>query len=254
MATEAVWQADSALVSRLEPSANHNERAGGAGPDMLVLHYTGMRDAASALARLRDPAAEVSAHYLVDEDGTLVQLVPEARRAWHAGLSRWKGRDDVNSRSIGIEIVNPGHEHGYRAFPSEQIATVVQLCRDCVDRWSIAGDQVVAHSDVAPARKEDPGEFFPWNQLWAAGVGHFVAPVEMRSGRFLLRGDAGPPVAAWQEMLASYGYPCDINGTFDDTTHFCTLAFQRHFRQAKVDGCADASTVATLHRLLATRP
>jgi N-acetylmuramoyl-L-alanine amidase len=252
--TAEVWPADSALVSRVEPSPNHNERAGGIAPDMLVLHYTGMRDGASALARLRDPAAAVSSHYLVEEDGSLIQMVPEARRAWHAGVSRWQGQGDLNSRSIGIEIVNPGHEHGYRPFPPEQIATVVKLCRECVERWSIVGDRVVGHSDIAPSRKEDPGEFFPWDQLSAAGVGHLVTPVEIRSGRFLTRGDVGPPVAAWQQMLASYGYDCEATGTFDDATHFATLAFQRHHRPRKLDGCADTSTVATLHRLLLTRP
>jgi N-acetylmuramoyl-L-alanine amidase len=141
------------------PSPNHDERK--LGVDLLLLHYTGMKTAADARARLIDPAAKVSSHYLVDEDGGIAQLVPEARRAWHAGLSSWKSVTDINSCSVGIEIVNPGHEFGYRDFPEAQIEAVIALCRDIVARHSIPARRVLAHSDVAPARKEDPGERFP---------------------------------------------------------------------------------------------
>ncbi|MBB3999343.1 peptidoglycan recognition protein family protein [Aureimonas pseudogalii] len=238
------------LVDRILASPNQGERVGVERPDMLVLHYTGMVSAAAALERLTDPAAEVSAHYVVDEDGSVVQLVPEARRAWHAGVSNWAGHGDVNSRSIGIEIVNPGHEHGYRPFPPEQIASVVRLCRDCVDRWQIPAANIVAHSDIAPARKEDPGELFPWDQLFRAGVGRWVPPSNLRSGRFLSQGDRGEPVAAYQSMLGMVGYTIDVDGLFTAHTRLATIAFQRRFRPSRIDGVADAATVATLHALL----
>src|SRR6201996_9284934 len=129
---------------------------------MAVLHYTGMRTVAEALARLRDPDAKVSAHYLVDEDGTILRLVPEARRAWHAGKSFWKGESDVNAVSVGIEIVNPGHEWGYRAFPDAQIEATIELVADIRTRWDVPDGRILGHSDVAPERKTDPGELFPW--------------------------------------------------------------------------------------------
>src|SRR6478609_2257523 len=138
---------------------------------MLVLHYTGMKTASEALARLCDPAAKVSAHYTVDEDGTVYVHVPENRRAWHAGVSHWAGVDNVNARSIGIELVNPGHEFGYRAFPEAQIASLITLCHGILSRHAIPAARVLGHSDVAPARKEDPGELFPWGELALAGIG-----------------------------------------------------------------------------------
>ena len=245
---------DSPLVSRVVPSPNHNERVNGERPEILLLHYTGMRSGQAALERLTDPAAEVSSHYLVEENGEIVQLVPEARRAWHAGAGSWRGRGDVNSRSIGIEIVNPGHEHGYRPFPDAQIAAVIELCRECVDRWQILPQSVLAHSDIAPARKEDPGELFPWDQLFSAGVGHWSVPQTVSSGRFLSEGDRGQPVEAWQALLAAYGYPIEIDGIFGKETRLVTLGFQRHFRPGKLDGVADVATISTLHRLLVTQP
>jgi N-acetylmuramoyl-L-alanine amidase len=139
------------------PSPNFDVRQ--APPDMLVLHYTGMRTGEEAIARLRDPAAErrVSAHYVVEEDGRVFRLVPEERRAWHAGVSFWRGQRDVNGASIGIEIVNPGHEFGYRPFPEAQVAAVVALITDVRSRWTIDDGRIVGHADVAPDRKEDPG-------------------------------------------------------------------------------------------------
>ena len=148
------------------PSPNHDDR-GGAAIDMLVLHYTGMKTAEAALERLCDPAAKVSAHYTIDEDGTVYAHVPEARRAWHAGVSFWAGATDINSRSIGIELVNPGHEFGYRDFPDAQIAALITLCHGILLRHPIPSARVLGHSDVAPARKEDPGELFPWERLAA---------------------------------------------------------------------------------------
>ena len=165
-----------------------------------------------------------------------------------------KARDDINSRSIGIEIVNPGHEFGYRDFPDMQIEAVIELCRDCGERWQIPSCNVLAHSDIAPLRKEDPGEKFPWRQLHDAGVGHWVMAEPIGSGRYFQQGDMGEPVEALQSMLALYGYAIEITGEYDELTTSVVTAFQRHFRQQKVDGVADHSTLATLHRLLSNLP
>ena len=234
------------------PSPNFDERA--LPISMIVLHYTGMPDAEGALDRLTSPDAGVSAHYLVDEDGTIYQLVDEEKRAWHAGKSRWRGVKDVNSASIGIEIVNPGHEHGYRDFPDEQIEAVVHLCFDIVARHNIRPTRVLAHSDVAPLRKQDPGEKFPWEPLYEAGIGHWIAPVAIGDGALLQPGDSGPAIAAMQAALKEYGYGIETSGTFDELTTAVVTAFQRHFRPALVDGIADHSTLRTLERLLTSRP
>ena len=236
------------------PSANHGPRNGLQRPDMLLLHYTGMGTGTGALEWLCSPESQVSAHYFVFEDGAVHQLVPESLRAWHAGKSFWHGERDINSRSIGIEIVNPGHDGGYPDFPEAQIAAVTELCRDCIGRWSIPAERVLAHSDVAPRRKADPGEKFPWATLHAAGVGHWVPPGEIRSGRYFQQGESGQPIEALQSLLALYGYDVDITGLFDDATAAAVRAFQRHFRPARVDGIADASTIETLHRLLSALP
>lgn len=240
--------ADHDFVDTVAASPNHDTRAQTAAPSMIVLHYTGMASGEAAMARLRDGEAKVSSHYLVGEDGSLAQLVPESRRAWHAGAGSWFGQPDVNSRSIGIEIVNPGHSFGYRPFPAIQIARVVQLCAACVERWAIAPHCVVAHSDIAPDRKQDPGELFPWDQLWRSGIGLWVEPARRQGGRFLQAGDEGDPVAAYQGLLAASGYGVAIGGKFDDATRLATLAFQRRQRQSLVDGIADRSTIETLHR------
>jgi N-acetylmuramoyl-L-alanine amidase len=221
---------------------------------MLILHYTGMPDARQALEWLCNPASEVSAHYFVFENGDVAQLVPEDRRAWHAGAGSWDGEADINSRSIGIEIANPGHDGGLPPFPEAQIARVIALARDIVDRWSIAPERVLAHSDVAPGRKQDPGERFPWARLHAAGVGHWVDPAPISDAPSLSRGDQGRPVDELQTMLASYGYGITRSGALDEATEAVVTAFQRHFRPARVDGRADASTLATLRNLLASRP
>nr|WP_255617044.1 N-acetylmuramoyl-L-alanine amidase [Aurantimonas sp. VKM B-3413] len=238
----------------MRPSPNHNARRGEGIPNILLLHYTGMGTGAGALSWLCDPASEVSCHYLVHEDGRIVQLVPEDRRAWHAGQGSWRGRGDVNSRSIGIEIVNLGHGNGYPDFPDEQIAAVIALAGDIVKRRSIPAEFVLAHSDIAPARKSDPGEKFPWDALHRAGIGHYVTPSPRRGGRYFGLGDAGQPVEAYQALLAAYGYEVPQDGGFDEATRLATIAFQRHFRPACVDGIADASTIETLHRLLRTLP
>jgi N-acetylmuramoyl-L-alanine amidase len=247
---------DSPLVSDVAPSPNHEARANGRAPDMLLLHYTGMQSSLAALARLRDPNGEppVSSHYFIDEDGTIIQLVPESRRAWHAGLAAWAGESDINSCSIGIEIVNPGHDFDFPDFPPHQIGAVAALCRDIVARNKIRFDRVLAHSDVAPGRKQDPGEKFPWQSLHEHGVGHWVAPAPIEEGPFLSVGDCGETVSMLQMELAGYGYGISVTGNYDAATRDVVAAFQRHFRPARVDGVADVSTVKTLTDLLASRP
>ncbi|BCH31827.1 N-acetylmuramoyl-L-alanine amidase [Mesorhizobium sp. L-8-10] len=235
-------------------SPNFGPRRDCVRPDIILLHYTGMQTGDSAVAWLCDPVSDVSAHYLVEEDGHIVQMVRESDRAWHAGKASWRGRADINSSSIGIEIVNPGHAFGYPDFPDCQIASVIDLCRGIIDRHDIRPERVLAHSDVSPGRKIDPGEKFPWPTLFAAGVGHLVEPAPIGGGRFLTSGDRGEPVEALQSMLALYGYGIGISGEFDTLTKTVVEAFQRHFRPARIDGVADRSTVETLHRLLASLP
>ncbi|MAZ16211.1 MAG: N-acetylmuramoyl-L-alanine amidase [Ahrensia sp.] len=235
-------------------SPNSGERKGESPVDILLLHYTGMETGQGAEDWLCDPQSEVSCHYIVHEDGRVVQMVPEALRAWHAGRSHWKGETDINSRSVGIEIVNGGHEFGLPAFPAPQIDAVIALSRDILARNAIPPERVLAHSDVAPGRKRDPGELFPWDRLAAAGVGHWVEPAQIGGGRFFSKGDTGQPIEALQSMLAMYGYKAAITGAFDENTAAVVAAFQRHFRPARVDGVADASTIETLHRLLTALP
>tara|TARA_R110002126_G_scaffold291791_2_gene458533 strand:- start:62864 stop:63625 length:762 start_codon:yes stop_codon:yes gene_type:complete len=235
------------------PSPNFGERLNGT-VDMLVLHYTGMDSADEALQWLCSPQSQVSAHYFVFEDGRAVQMVAEEKRAWHAGKSIWKGESDSNSRSIGIEIANPGHQGNYPDFPLAQMETVINLCQKCAKRWAIAPEMVLAHSDIAPQRKEDPGEKFPWRSLFDSGVGHWVEPSGAAGGRFFQRGDSGQPVEALQAMLGLYGYGVEITGNFDEHLEIVIKAFQRHFRPERVDGIADASTIETLHKLLSALP
>jgi N-acetylmuramoyl-L-alanine amidase len=251
----SLFPADSPLVAEVVPSPNHKERDGHGRPDMIVLHYTGMATAGDALERLCSlDAPQVSSHYLVYEDGRIAQLVPEARRAQHAGISSWEGETDINSRSVGIEIVNPGHDGGYPDFPDRQIAAVIALCRDILARRPMRADRVVAHSDVAPSRKQDPGEKFPWARLHAAGIGHWVEPAPLGNDPVLAMGDKGPKVAEVQGLLTRYGYGVAASGRFDQAMHDVVVAFQRHFRPGRVDGIVDGSTIETLRRLLATRP
>ena len=220
------------MTFRERPSPNRNSRPPGAAVDMLVLHYTGMPTAVEAIERLCDPAAKVSAHYVIEEDGTIWHLVDEAERAWHAGLSYWQGTTDVNAASIGVELVNPGHEWGYRAFPQAQMAALETLARGLLVRHPIPGDRVVGHSDVAPERKQDPGELFDWPRLARAGIG--IWPSE----------DRPPPgdVAAAQKLLAGIGYRVPVSGALDEQTCLVLTAFQRRFRPKRVDGALDAET------------
>ena len=229
------------------PSPNFDARLGP--PDMLVLHYTGMRTGEEALARLRDPDAKVSAHYVVEEDGRVFSLVPEARRAWHAGVSFWQGERDCNAASIGIEIVNPGHEFGYRAFPKAQIDRVIALVGDIRSRWTIPDDRIIGHSDIAPARKEDPGELFPWKRLAKAGHGLWIEP-KPAPGSPLQVGDEGPGVMVLQSGLNRLGYDVERSGAYDDALALVVKAFQRHWRPAAFHGVADGETRARLMGLL----
>ena len=219
------------------PSPNHDERA--LSVSMIVLHYTGMPDAEGAIARLTSPEAKVSAHYLVKEDGEVLQLVDEERRAWHAGKSYWRGITDVNSASVGIEIVNPGHEFGYRPFPDEQIAAVIPLVSDIKARHGIGRGNVVGHSDIAPARKEDPGELFPWPAL---AKRRLALPSPTRDLMDPYWTDAGFLLA-----LERFGY--------DVTDHLkAVIAFQRRFRPEQIDGIIDGECRAKLLALLLPRP
>lgn len=250
----SAFQPDSFIAAAVVPSPNFDERKGGA-PDIILLHYTGMQTGDAALDRLTTAESKVSAHYVVFEDGRVVQCVPEKLRAWHAGVSSWAGETDINSRAIGIEVVNPGHEFGYQDFPLRQIAALISLCKSILLRWTISPDRVLAHSDVAPSRKQDPGEKFPWELLSESGIGHWVraAPLNM-DGVKLHPGDRSDAVARLQRMLAAYGYDVEETGQFDDATRDVVTAFQRHFRQARVDGIADPSTQLTLRALVDTRP
>ncbi len=230
------------------PSPNFNDRPAETPIDIIVLHYTGLPTAAEALARLCDPVARVSAHYTIDEDGTVYRHVAEDKRAWHAGVSSWGGDTDVNGRSIGIEIVNPGHEFGYRDFPEPQMSAVAALCRELIARHPIPPCRVVGHSDVAPDRKRDPGELFDWRGLAAAGVGLWPAAADLGADEFVA-GDS-VDVAEFQTGLRRYGYGCPESGALDDATRTVVASFQRHFRPAAVDGQPDAECAAILAALL----
>ena len=245
-------KSNTALPALLHPSPNHGERKGGRTPDSLIIHYTGVPTGDAAVGLLCDPAMQVSAHYVVLGEGGLVQLVAEERRAWHAGRGSWAGETDMNDVSIGIEIAHPGHKDGAAAYPypQAQIATVIALCQDIVARWRIAPRRILAHSDIAPDRKIDPGEFFPWAQLAKAGVGHYVAPCPLEDGPRLEHGARGAEVEELQSLLAGYGYKLDVTGLFETNTQTVVRAFQRHFRPALVDGVADLSTIGTLRKLV----
>jgi N-acetylmuramoyl-L-alanine amidase len=245
---------DSSMVSDVIPSPNYGERTKGRRPDMIVLHYTGMPDVEGALTRLCKAGTEVSAHYVVLEDGRILQCVPESKRAWHAGVAYWAGDEDINSCSIGVEIINRGHDWGYPDFPLRQIAAVIALCRGIILRREVPPHRIVGHSDVSPARKKDPGEKFPWHALAASGVGHWVQPARIVPGPVLTPGAEGDEVGLLQQALADYGYRIAVTGKYDHTTAEVVTAFQRHFRPEKVDGLADASTVATLYALLERLP
>lgn len=204
----------------IDPSPNYDDREGPV--SLLVMHYTGMPTGRAAIDLLKSPRAKVSSHYVVEEDGAVHCLVPEEKRAWHAGISYWRGRAMLNDASIGIEIVNPGHSWGYRPFPARQMQAVLELSQGIIARHGIVARNVVAHSDIAPNRKQDPGELFPWSWLAARGVGVWT--------------DAFAPSVDWQADLAAIGY--DMTLPMPDVL----LAFQRHFLPQNLTGAADART------------
>jgi len=212
-----------------------------------------MKDFESALARLTDPVAKVSAHYLIDESGEIFQLVPEERRAWHAGVSSWRGTKGINGCSIGIELVNPGHEFGYCPFPPAQMAGLHTLAKDVLVRHRIPPQRVLGHSDVAPSRRRDPGELFDWEGVAAAGIGlwptEFNLPSQPKNASLEL-GCEGDDVHGVQRHLAQFGYRIDLTGVFDVMTRDVVTAFQRHFRQARVDGILDFETRCRLDVLV----
>lgn len=240
---------DSPVVDFVRPSPNFGDRRGRAA-DAIVLHYTGMPTADGALDRLCDPGAEVSAHYFVFEDGRIAQLVPEASRAWHAGRSFWAGETDMNSVSIGVEIANPGHDGGAPPFPDAQIEALIRLCADVMERRGIPPGRVLAHSDIAPGRKIDPGERFPWERLAASGLCRARPAVAAAEGLVIGRGATGMAVQSLQQRLRAFGFDLDATGIYDAATETVVSAFQRRWRPARVDGTADASTVATLGALV----
>jgi N-acetylmuramoyl-L-alanine amidase len=234
-----------------QPSPNFDSRKGAA-PTLLIMHYTGMENGPAAIARLSDPTAKVSSHYVVEEDGRVYLLVDEANRAWHAGLSSWRGLTNLNAHSVGIEIVNPGHENGYRAFPQVQMQSILALAKAVVSRHAIPARNVIGHSDIAPTRKIDPGELFDWEWLARNGIGQSVPQIDIDPyGSQLWTGDSGDNVRQMQQQLHNYGYGIDITGVYDTQTEIVVSAFQRHFRRSLVTGIADAQTQAVLAALIA---
>ncbi len=255
------FKPDSLLVSRVAPAQNVEVRRNGARPAFLIMHYTGMSSAEKAIDWLARAESKVSCHYVVDEKGAVTQLVPEKLRAWHAGVSFWKGETDVNSHSIGIEIQNPGHGHGkghgdgYPDFPRAQITAVIALSRDIIRRNKLPPQNILAHSDVAIGRKIDPGEKFPWVRLAREGVGHWVRPSPLRADdEGLGSGAKGEAVGAAQRLLATFGYNVATSGELDSETIKAIRAFQLHFRPRRTDGRLDRSTLSTLQRLVAALP
>ena len=238
--------------AEIRVSPNFGTRVGVAAPDMIILHYTGMGTGEGAESWLCNPESEVSSHYLVHEDGRIVQMVRESDRAWHAGRSSWKALTDINSRSIGIEIVNPGHFLGHPDFPDAQIEAVIALCAGICARHGIPPERILAHSDVSPGRKIDPGEKFPWDRLATAGVATLRPEPAGDGGPWIGSGAAGKVVEELQAMLALYGYGVEITGRFDPLTRAVVEAFQRRFRPSRVDGVVDAATLSILRQLLAS--
>ncbi len=245
---------DTSLPARWRGTPSFEPRRGGRSPSILVMHYTGMETAQAALDILCSAHSKVSCHYLVDEKGDITQMVREDARAWHAGRAYWAGEHDVNSSSIGIEIVNEGHVLEMKDFPDPQIESVIDLAKDILSRHSIPARSIIGHSDIAPDRKKDPGERFPWGRLYESGIGHWVEPVALSDDPGFGIGEAHDRIALAQEMLAHYGYQVPVDGHFDEATDLVVRAFQRHFRPQKIDGRLDRSTYATLENLIDTMP
>jgi N-acetylmuramoyl-L-alanine amidase len=245
-----ITRPDTPLVSDLYPSPNIEPRKPGYAPSILILHYTGLPTVERALDVLSRPDCKVSCHYVIDEDGRIIQMVSETDRAWHAGVSFWSGETDINSASIGIEIQNPGHMLGYPDFPAVQMRAVAALSRDIALRQGVQAHRILAHSDIAPGRKIDPGEKFDWAWLARQGVGNWIEPAPLdETDPGLALGARGPDVVRARQLLADYGYKIDLKGPFDADMEIVVRAFQLHFRQSRPDGRLDRSTLETLSRL-----
>lgn len=246
-------RACSPLVQTLQSSPNFEPRRGKTRADMLILHYTGMMSAPRVVAWFANPASRLSSHYVIDDDGRITQMVSEADRAWHAGVGSWAGETDINSASIGIEIQNPGHDLGYPEFNPTQMAAVAALSLDIVTRNAIPPTRVLAHSDVSPGRKIDPGEKFDWRGLHAKGVGHWVEPAPLdETDDGLGTGATDARIARATELLARYGYGITPSPTLDVAAAKVVRSFQLHFRPARPDGRLDHSTLETLEALIAS--
>lgn len=243
---------DSPLVTCIHPSPNFEARRHGVRASILLMHYTGLASCPRAIDWLSRPESKVSCHYVIDTDGTVWQMVAESQRAWHAGVGSWQGDCDINSASIGIEIHNPGHDGGYPEFPEAQMRAVEALSADIIGRNGIPPERVLAHSDIAPGRKVDPGEKFDWARLARAGIGHWVDPEPVGP---VLEAVSNPAhadrIAQAQTLLRRYGYGIEVTGESDKQSRTVVAAFQRHFRQERVDGLVDVSTFITLQRLIA---
>ena len=243
----------------LSPSPNFDDRKHAV--DMLVLHYTGMKTGQAAFDQLRNPDAKVSSHYLLWEDGRVDQMVAEDRRAWHAGVSSWQGDEDLNSRSIGIEIVNGGHDFpqpdgSLPPYPEAQIGALIELCRMILTTHDIPQTRIVGHSDIAPLRKQDPGEHFPWERLAQAGIGIWADIEDLATpdgqGKSLSPGAQTASVRQMQEQLQRIGYGLSPSGTFDELTEATVRAFQRRWLPDRVSGTADIATlrqIGVIHAL-----
>jgi N-acetylmuramoyl-L-alanine amidase len=223
-------------------SPNFDDRNPAIKLQYIVLHYTGMKSGAEALERLCDPKARVSAHYVIEEDGRVFKLVDESKRAWHAGKGSWRGITDINSASFGIELVNPGHQFGYRPFPATQIAALKEILRDLVQRYNLSPTHcLLAHADIAPDRKEDPGELFPWQELAKEGFGLWPEPQESDYGH--------ADDIEVQTLLGKIGYDCPRTGAYDRETRAVLIAFQRHFEPSNFTGTPERETIARLRAL-----
>ncbi len=247
-------ECDTSLPALWRDTPNFQPRRNGLTPTILLMHYTGMESGKAALDLLCHKDSNVSCHYLVEEDGQIIQMVTEDARAWHAGNSCWAGEADINSGSIGIEIVNKGHNPHPNDFPDEQISVVMALAKDIIKRHSIQPRHIIGHSDVAPARKKDPGEKFPWARLHENGIGHYVKPVALEGDKGYYIGDEDAEVEKARKLLAQYGYLVEAQQAFDERDALLLTAFQRHFRPEKVDGRLDRSTLATLENLIEALP
>ena len=248
-----IGKSDTPLAS-FYPSPNFGPRRDPGRANMLLFHYTGVESAQRAIEWLARAESRVSAHYVIDEAGNITQLVAECMRAWHAGEAVWAGERDINSLSVGIEIHNPGHDLGYREFPEAQLCALEALALDIIARHKIPAERVLGHSDVAPSRKQDPGEKFPWARLARAGIGHWVIPEPVDGNPHPSPGPPGMPLADVQALFGAYGYGIEPTGRWDAQTEFVVRAFQRHFRPERIDGRIDPSTLRTLERLIAALP